>query len=98
MAAYVFYQSYDKFPHKSLNNMNQLIFSQPIKKQRSDKGLWHNRQFVCPANKENTKSYKLSSWWACEMENCDLVLKQLKLIVKQFLNITTNLDSQRAAE
>ena len=32
------------------------------------------------------------------MENCDLVLKQLKLIVKQFLNITTNLDSQRAAE
>ena len=32
------------------------------------------------------------------MENCDLVLKQLKLIVKQFINITTNLDSQRAAE
>ena len=32
------------------------------------------------------------------MENWDLVLKQLKLIVKQFINITTNLDSQRAAE
>ena len=32
------------------------------------------------------------------MENCDLVLKQLKLIVKQFINITTNSDSQRAAE
>ena len=32
------------------------------------------------------------------MENCDLVLKELKLIVKQFINITTNLDSQRAAE
>ena len=32
------------------------------------------------------------------MENCDLVLKQLKLIVKQFINVTTNLDSQRAAE
>ena len=32
------------------------------------------------------------------MEKCDLVLKQLKLIVKQFINITTNLDSQRAAE
>ena len=25
MAACVFYQSYDKFPHKSLNNMNQLM-------------------------------------------------------------------------
>ena len=32
------------------------------------------------------------------MENCDFVLKQLELIVKQFINITTNLDSQRAAE
>ena len=32
------------------------------------------------------------------MENCDLVLKELKLIVKQFINITTNLDLQRAAE
>ena len=32
------------------------------------------------------------------MENCDLVLKQIKLIVKQFINITTNSDSQRAAE
>ena len=32
------------------------------------------------------------------MENCDLILKQLKLIVKQFINITMNLDLQRAAE
>ena len=32
------------------------------------------------------------------MEKCDLVLKQLKLIVKQFININMYLDSQRTAE